>query len=173
MAPSTVIPLPEHYKWVALSAGGIALECFFLGFTFINMTRSKTFTRAFMDEKFGQVAQRELGGPAPNGGYPDTGNGLHSDQLTFDQWFKFNTAMRGHLNFVENLPLMAVFVLLAGLYFPVPVAFIGLILFISRIVFILGYIVEPKWRTFGFLPMMLCFVALILLISYGVGKQIF
>ena len=173
MAPSTVIPLPEHYKWVALSAGGIALECFFLGFFYINSIRGKTFTKEFMKTEFGELANSELGRPPSNGGYPDSGNGMHSDRLTFQGWLKFNTAMRGHLNFVEYLPLMVVLTLLAGFYFPIGAAIIGLILFISRIVYILGYTANPKLRFYGFFPMNICLATLIILTTIGVCKQIF
>ena len=173
MSPAPVIALPEHYKWVALSAGGIALECFFLGFFYINSIRGKTFTKDFMKNEFADLANVELGRPPANGGYPDTGNGMHTDKLSFDQWFKFNTAMRGHLNFVENLPLMAVLVLLAGFYYPIGAAIIGLILFISRIVYILGYIAKPQLRFFGFVPMNACLATLIILTTIGVCKQIF
>ena len=34
-------------------------------------------------------------------GYPDTGSGVHSDKLRYQDWFEFNKANRVHMNFVE------------------------------------------------------------------------
>ena len=172
MAPSAVLALPDNFKWAALSSGAIALECFFLGFIYINQARGKTFPKEFMDREFGEISNKELGEPTKRGGYPDSGNGVHSDKLEFFEWFKFNSSMRGHLNFVENLPLIVILILIAGCYFPIAGAILGLLLFISRLLYILGYIANPKLRFFGFIPQMACIMTLIILVAVGVGKQL-
>ena len=60
------------------------------------------------------------------GGYPDNGNGLHSDQLTYKDWCEFNLAQRSASNFLENLPICVTFVLVGGLVFPGTTTLFGL-----------------------------------------------
>ena len=44
---------------------------------------------------------QERGLSALKGGYPDCGNGIYADKLSYEDWYKFNKKQRGHLNFLE------------------------------------------------------------------------
>ena len=164
---------PEGYKWVVLTASLLCIECFLLGLIFINGTRKRFFTREYLDRNYGETANREFGAPPSNGGYPDAGNGLHSTAWSLEQWFNFNTAMRGHLNFVENLPAMVILTLFSGIFYPKIVFWLGLAHILFRLLFILGYVANPAYRSFGFLPMLLVLLAQIVLIIIGLWKLFF
>ena len=165
--------IPSNYKWVALSTAGIALECFFLGIIYINRIRGKIFTQEFMDKNFGQVSNNAFGVPPSKTGYPDSGNGLHANKLPFSDWLDFNTAMRGHLNFVEYLPAMLILTLICGFFWPATTAWLGLGLFVSRLFYIIGYAFAPALRQFGFAPMVLILLTETVLILIGLWSLFF
>jgi len=52
-------------------------------------------------------------GPA-KGGYPDCGNGVYSQKLSYKQWFDFNLAVRTHMNFIEIVTPAIVMILIGG-----------------------------------------------------------
>ena len=52
------------------------------------------------------------------GGYPDCGNGVYSEKLTYEHWHLFNRAQRGHLNFLESVTIVRFLVLVTGLEMP-------------------------------------------------------
>ena len=81
--------------------------------------------------------------------------------------------MRGHMNFVENLPIMIILTLISGLFYTQTTAWLGLVLVVSRITYILGYVANPALRIFGFMPMMLVLVTEIVLIGIGLWKMFF
>lgn len=83
-------------------------------------------------------------------GYPDMGSGLYSQKLSYKQWFEFNAAQRAHYNFLEWIASTLIFIIIAGIYFPIPAAVLGLVIFIARIIYCVGYVVGgPKGRSVG------------------------
>ena len=171
---SLLTHLPEGYKYVALSCAGLALECFFLGLIYINMSRGKTFTKEFMESNFGgDHAKAFDGAPPRKEGYPDSGNGWYSKKLSLAQWFEFNNAQRGHLNFVEFLPAMILLTLITGFFYTKVAAWLGATLFVSRLLYIGGYVVHPRFRSAGFIPMILIVLVELGLIGYKLWKMFF
>ena len=164
---------PENYKWVCLGVTGLTIECFLLGLVYINYIRGKIFPKTFMEDNFGETHQAIFQKPPPVGGYGDTGNGKFSDKLKLKDWFDFNTAFRGHINFVEGLPFMVIISLLSGLYYPQTTAILVACIFFFRLLFIVGYVVSPALRAFGFAPSLLAQVVLIVLFLIGFFKQMF
>ena len=164
---------PEHYKWVGLGASLLALECFFLGFIYINGIRSKYFTQEVMDKHFGEFHLEETGRPAKKGGYPDTGCGLYADKLTLNDWLGFYSGFRGHMNFVENLPALVFFTLLAGIFYPITAAVFGFLHVTFRVLYIIGYTVTPNLRVMGFLPSMILLTVQIILIINSIKTSLF
>ena len=78
------------------------------------------------------------------------GCGRYAQKLTYKQWFDFNNAQRAHYNFVEMAPSTFVFLLVSGIYFPIPAAAIGLALAIFRVIYSIGYAKGgPKGRLIG------------------------
>ena len=39
---------------------------------------------------------------AVKGGHPDDGNGWYAAKLSYKDWYDYNNAARGHLNFLET-----------------------------------------------------------------------
>ena len=165
------VGLPADYKWVGLVVLILNLECFFLGFIYINMKRGKTFTLEFMKTHFTDLVEDAFRTAPRKGGYPDTGNGWHATKLEYLPWLDFNTAQRSHLNFVENLPAMTFLTMFAGLFYPLTAMAIGIGLIASRTVYIVGYFFDnPASRFFGFIPMMALNMAQIGLCVAGIVK---
>lgn len=103
-----------------------------------------------MKENFGAEHKKILGVDIKAGGYPDTGSGVYSRNLTYEQWFAFNNAQRAHMNFVEMFGPSVVFLVAGGIYYPIPAASIGLFLIISRIVYSCSYSMGgPQQRLIG------------------------
>lgn len=164
---------PDNYKWVCLSVTGLVLQCFFMGFIYINRLRSKTFTQEYMTTHFKDVQIAEIGKPPKKGGYPDIGCGKYADKLTIQEWMKFNSGFRGHMNFVENLPAMVYLTLLLGLFYPITAASFGLAHFVLRFLYIAGYLINPAFRLFSFAPSMALTATEIIMIIVGIIKQLF
>jgi glutathione S-transferase len=78
------------------------------------------------------------------------GNGRYAAKLSYDQWYRFNNAQRAHYNFIEFAPSGFVMLFIAGIYFPVAAAVLGLVLFIGRLIYSIGYSSGgPKGRLVG------------------------
>ncbi len=78
------------------------------------------------------------------------GSGLYSRNLTYEQWYNFNSAQRAHQNFLEWIASCLVFLLIAGIYFPIPAAAIGLGIIVCRMIYAIGYFIGgPKGRLIG------------------------
>ena len=117
-----------------------------------------------MKKNFGEEHQKTFGEEIGAGGAPDTGSGYYSKTLPYEEWYKFNNAQRAHMNFVEMMASTLAFVLIAGIYFPIPSASLCLVMIIARIIYSCGYAAKgPKGRSIGALINDLAFLALFVL----------
>lgn len=65
-------------------------------------------------------------------GYPDYGNGVYSQKLSYKDWFNFNCVLRVHQNAVELIPAAVISLLAVGLFNPILSVFTGLIFLAVR-----------------------------------------
>lgn len=86
------------------------------------------------------------------------GSGMYSQKLSYKDWYAFNNAQRTHGNFIEMAPSTLLWVLIAGLYFPIPAAAIGVGIIVFRFIYSCGYASDkgPKGRVLGALGNDLC-----------------
>jgi glutathione S-transferase len=78
------------------------------------------------------------------------GSGRYSSKLSYKEWYEFNSAQRAHYNFIEWIASTLILILVAGIYFPIPAAALGLTIFIGRIIYSVGYVYNgPKGRSVG------------------------
>ena len=82
------VTLPELYPWVMLVAGAISFECLIIGFLAGGLRR-KIFTEEFLETNFGETHKKEIGSLPPKAGYPDHGNGVYGDKLSYKDWYEF------------------------------------------------------------------------------------
>jgi hypothetical protein len=83
-------------------------------------------------------------------GYPDMGNGRYAAYLSYEHWFEFNNAQRGHYNMVESSGPVLASVIVGGLYQPKIIAGIGMVYAASRLIYSLGYVKGgPSGRLIG------------------------
>ena len=80
------------------------------------------------------------------GGYPDMGDGLYSQKLSYADWFTFKKAQRGHLNMLESVTIVCFLILVSGLSMPFTSVVLGSIYGVFRPL----YFMEN--RAFGFIP---------------------
>ena len=127
----------------------IAFECWFIPYLGVIPTRFKTFTGEIL-KQFSDEHKKAFGTTkVPRGGFPDCGEGRYSEKLPFKQWFTFNCAQRGHLNFVEHLPIALTLFLITGLTFPRWTAVLSVFYMIGRIIYARGYLKGPSGRRLG------------------------
>jgi glutathione S-transferase len=111
-------------------------------------------------------------------GYPDMGNGRYSQKLSYKDWYEFNSAQRAHYNFLEWIASTLIFIIIAGVYFPIPAAVLGLVVFIARLIYAIGYAKGgPTGRSIGAIANDLAILGLFVLsvissIFFIVGKDI-
>ena len=78
------------------------------------------------------------------------GCGKYSQKLSYKDWYEFNSAQRAHYNFVEWIASTLLLILVAGVYFPIPAAALGLAIFIARLIYSIGYVTGgPRGRSIG------------------------
>jgi glutathione S-transferase len=84
-------------------------------------------------------------------GYPDMGSGRFSQRLSYAQWFAFNTAQRGHQNFLESAWGVMSLLLVGGLFNPRVYAALGGVYLVARFLYAVGYAGNrgPKGREAG------------------------
>ena len=80
----------------------LCFQCILINLVVVVKARLKYFNKEFMAQ-FTTEHVKNIGEgsfPAP-GGFPDTGNGIYADKLSYEEWLNFNLAIRVHQNFVE------------------------------------------------------------------------
>ena len=121
-----------------------------IGFIAPGRVRGQVFTEEWLKTNFGDVHKTATGEEIKKGGYPDVGSGVYSNKLSYADWYKFNNAQRAHQNYLEFAPSTYAFLLIGGIYFPIPSAAIGLGIFIARIIYAYGYVAGgPNGRLIG------------------------
>ena len=81
------VEIDPLYTWVMLLAAIYAFIGLLVGFIIAGSKRKTLFTEEKLSSKYGEEHQKEFGVRVPKGGYPDHGNGLYSDLLTYKEWF--------------------------------------------------------------------------------------
>lgn len=80
------------------------------------------------------------------------GSGRYSHKLSYKQWYEFSSAQRAHYNFLEWIASTLALLLIAGVYFPIPSAALGLAVFLGRLIYAIGYANGgPQGRLIGVL----------------------
>jgi uncharacterized membrane protein YecN with MAPEG domain len=130
--------LPSDYGYPMLSSLGVIFACFATGTT-VGAKRQQIFPLDFMKEHFGHHHKEAMGQDIISGGFPDCGEGLYSDKLSYKDWFQYASTQRSHMNFVENLVILVSVILFAGLSYPVEAGIAGLAILIGRVLYIIGY----------------------------------
>ena len=92
-----------------------------------------------MKEHFGTIHKEATGEDITKGGAPDMGSGRYSEKLSYKDWLQFNNGQRAHYNYIEMAPSTLVLLLIAGIYFPIPSAALGLAIAIFRLMYAIGY----------------------------------
>ena len=147
------LSLTPEYGYVLLVSGLFFFTNLFLGASVMGY-RKKYFTfdklKGFNDEHkkaFNFDPQASL-----KFGYPDMGNGLFSQKaLTYEEWFRFNCAMRGHQNFLESAWSALTLMLIGGFFAPKFYAACGFFYCLGRVLYFVGYTsnMGPKGREVG------------------------
>jgi glutathione S-transferase len=139
--------------------------------------RKKVFTEEFLKENFGKEHMEAFNEEIKGEGYPDMGGGKYSQKLSYKQWYEFNSAQRAHYNFLEWIASTLAILLIAGIYFPIPSAALGLAIFLGRLIYAIGYMTGgPQGRLIGVLINDFAFLGAFVLsfissVFFIVGKQ--
>ena len=146
------VELPELYPYVMLAAGCISFQCLLIGFG-AGGSRKEYFTEnEQIGAKYNEEHQKHFKADIPKGGYPDHGDGMYGDELTYKQWYNFSLSQRGHKNFLEQVTIIVFFLLVCGLVYPITTLVLALVNFVCRWIFVIGYKKSPIWRMVGGMP---------------------
>jgi glutathione S-transferase len=132
MPTALSLVLPDGYGFILLEIIGLCIILVSQSVA-VSQLREKLFTKEFFDKHFPQLK------PHPKNGYPDTGEGRFADKLTVDEWIKFNSAQRAHMNMVEGFTSTIIGILIAGLSYPRFTAICTPIYGIGRLIYGYGY----------------------------------
>lgn len=156
----TLQPFDNDFGYVMIVGSFIALEVVIFARIFGGAPR-KVYSQKFMSENFGKLHMDAFNEEIGAGGHPDTGSGVYSQKLPYKDWVEFNNSQRVHLHFVEWIATYLFCLVSAGAYYPVTAASLGLAIFIVRIWYALGYVIQgPKGRVIPFIVNIILTVAL-------------
>ena len=138
MAISIVVP--KEFPYIILSLVVLCFECVVISFVVVGSARKKHFNKKFM-EQFTVEHKKHFPETEPSvGGWPDAGDGRYSEKLDYKSWVEFNNSMRVHQNFVEFLPVIAVFLIIGGFVLPTLAMWVGITNAIARPIYTVMYV---------------------------------
>ena len=143
------IEIDPNFPYVLLTAGLLAFQCIMTGFIVAGGKRGKLFTKELLESKFGEEHKQKFGRDIGKEGYPDHGSGLYADLLSFEDWYHFNIDQRVHKNFMEGLTVACVNIVILGLYWTKTALVLGIIQFVGRLIYTIGYRISPSGRILG------------------------
>ena len=158
------IEVPEMYPYVLGVTGWVTFQCLLVGFA-SGAKRSTIFNKEVMHKNFGQEHHKYFKTSAPAGGYPDHGNGLYAQKLSYKDWFEFSLDQRAAKNFLEMTTLLAFSLLCVGLVFPQLAIGLGCAISILRVLYTMGYKKSPKDRIMLGGPLLMLSMLVLLLAS--------
>ena len=165
------ITIPEYYPYVLLTAGAISFQCLLIGFG-AGGKRGSLFDHDKIKEKYGEEHQKNFKADPPKGGYPDHGDGLYGDMLSYKDWYNFSLDQRGHKNFLEQVTIIVFLLLVIGLVYPILSIVFGAIHFIFRWLYVCGYKRGPKWRSIGGIPINIALFSMCVMAIVATSKMI-
>jgi len=80
--------ITQEYALIILGCAISAVQVFIGGFSLMPL-RKKYFTSDFLQSNFGELHKTNFGDSPAINGYPDTGNGIYTDKLSFAAWYDF------------------------------------------------------------------------------------
>ena len=107
----------NEYGYVLAMTIWLSLQCYFTGFILVEYKRAKTYTTEYLNKNYLEEHKKAIpkDTKVPKFGYPDMGNGYYSSKLTYKQWFDFNVVQRVHSNFLEQILIVILLMLVSGL----------------------------------------------------------
>ncbi|KAJ2511064.1 hypothetical protein GGI11_005247 [Coemansia sp. RSA 2049] len=139
-----VIVIGSNFGYAVLAAVGITLQCFA---TAVSITGAR--------KKY-------------NVNYPDNGGGRYSDKLSDEDWVAFNNIKRTSDNYLEQVGMVLVALVLAGLYQPKLAASFGAVYIVGRFAYTRGYVAGGADRRIYGAPVMgVSFLTLVVTAGYN------
>ncbi|TNV75441.1 hypothetical protein FGO68_gene2738 [Halteria grandinella] len=131
----------NEYGYVLLVALWMTFQCYMTGFVVVEYKRAKTYTEDYLKKHYWEEhhAAYPKDKMVPKFGYPDMGCGYYSSKLSYKQWFEFNIAQRIHQNFLEQIIIVVLLTLVAGLQYPALTVYLGIAYSVGRLINALGY----------------------------------
>lgn len=121
--------------------------------------RKKVFTLEFFKKNFEKELKED--GIDTRLGYPDVGSGYYSQKLSHSEWKQINNAQRGHVNFLETVVPVLMFMLVSGLSFPRLTIILQTVYVVARWFYAANYTKSgPKGRYAPVMVIYFCFVSL-------------
>ena len=136
-----ILTLPDLYPYVLLLSIAILFHCYLIGFLVAQPMRRKVFNKQWLTSVFMETHLTQIKGAkdVPDQGYPDMGEGFYARSLSYKNWFELNLAIRVHQNYLEQLTVVCVFILVAGLKHPRYTLIAGGAYLVGRILHQVGY----------------------------------
>eukprot|EP00347_Sterkiella_histriomuscorum_P009408 403341329 len=126
------------YGGVTLCASLITGSCVTIS-NFERMQRQFSFDNEYMDYKFTDIHQKEIGDDPAQFGYPDDGNGRYMQGKSYADWYYVNVAKRVHSNDLEHITVMIPLSLFTGLFLPYQTTGLLATYFVGRQLYTNGY----------------------------------
>ena len=140
--------LKHPYTLVVLGALLIAIQLIVFMYIYVLKNRIKIFNGKFM-KKFEEKHKEAFGTKPANLGYPDTGNGRYSKELSYKDWYIFNCAQRCHLNYIEGFALIVLGTLISGIQYPLLAFATQMLYIVGRQLYSDGYMKGADYRITG------------------------
>ena len=146
---AAVLTIPAGYGLVLLTGAIMSFSIIVIGFIFAGGARAKAFPHQFLKDNFGEIHKKATGQEIPRGGYPDTGSGVYSQKLSYEQWLALNNGQRAHYNYLEFIASNLALLFISGFYCPKLASGLGAGVIVARVIYGVGYRLAPNKRVIG------------------------
>eukprot|EP00347_Sterkiella_histriomuscorum_P010709 403375226 len=142
--------VPDEYPCIVLAIIALCSLCQVVAMAIVVPARKKYFSAQHMKQFSEEHKKNFPDHRTPMMGFPDVGSGRFAMKLPYKDWYAMNNAFRVHLNLVEQLPILVVFLLVNGLIVPYLTVWIAWYSVVGRIIYTVGYIWKgPDARLLG------------------------
>lgn len=77
------LTIPSDYPWVLASIAALSAQLFITNLVYVGGLRKKFFPKEKLQKEFGEEHKKAFGTEIARGGYPDTGSGRYSANLSY------------------------------------------------------------------------------------------
>ena len=163
----SIIVVPSVFPWTMFFAVLITIfSTYIKHFIAGPALRKKYFNEKFMSRWSNDHSKAFPEAKPIEGGYPDNGEGRYASNLSYKEWVEFCNHQRVHRNFIEQMPVILINLMIGGVFVPKTALFVSICVFVGRVIYTHQYITKGSNSRFVGVGMMVAPLYALTLYTY-------